>query len=196
MLNLAIQLFIVATVTNSVSATVALGLAAKQYSPLFITNGVRIEAVDNNLISMNNRATAQQTGNTDRERLKLLARTEAPPDNPKGVPQIILTLRNESQSLIYIVETGKPRDFKLEIMDRFGKIVSPRGKRLPGLVVNEGKHSLDAVNPGQEISYTINLGDLYSLSPGRYTLKAKRSIFLDDKRTTVEIISAPVRFVF
>jgi hypothetical protein len=130
------------------------------------------------------------------EKYKLIARVETLIDNLEGRHQLTLTLRNESWDVIYIVERVPSRDFKLEIKDDSGKAVRPKDNPLQGFVVDEGKHSIVPVDPGQQVSYVIDLDSLYSLASREYILTAARTILLGDKLTTVNVKSPPVRFGF
>lgn len=96
--------------------------------------------------------------------------------------------------MIYVVERTPSRDFKFEVKDIDGKAVPPRAR--PGLVIDEGKNSLVPVSAGQEVSYIIDLGDLYNLASGEYTLTVKKMIFFGDKKTVAEVKSAPLKLVF
>jgi hypothetical protein len=119
-----------------------------------------------------------------------------PAGSKTEAPRLTIILHNDSKKEICVIETGTARDFKFEVKDKHGKIMSPKSAGRRGLIVNEGKQSLVCINVGQKVSYGIDLGDLYSLASGEYTLTVQKTILLGDNRTTVIAQSAPVKFVF
>lgn len=141
-----------------------------------------------------NRPGTQDVRKEDEGKHRLLVRTETSTAGPKESLHLTLILRNESQSVIYVVERMPSKDFKFQIKDIYGETVAPSAR--PGLVVDEGKNSLVPVNAGQEVSYIIDLADLYNLASGDYTLTVKKTIFLGDKETIAEVESAPLKLVF
>lgn len=126
---------------------------------------------------------------------QLLARTETIADTPRETPRLTLTVWNGSKDTIYLVETGSSRDFEFEVKDRYGKSVSPRTDDRHLQIREAGKQSLVAVNAGQGISYTVDLGDLYDLADGQYTVTIKKIIFLADRQRTLEIKSGPLELI-
>lgn len=181
--NFSISVLIMSTVL----ITAAIGLTAKKSSPIesVSTSGPQYSAKESNNLN------AQSAGKGDEQKYKLLVRVEPPASDSQEGPSLYLTIRNDSRRIIYIVDTGRPWDFKFDIKDTSGRTVSPRKNDLQ-LLRDGGKRSLDPIKAGQEISYIINLVDLYDLAGGEYLLTVKRDIFLRNKQTIVEIESAPI----
>ncbi|HEX5733476.1 MAG TPA: hypothetical protein VF131_11640 [Blastocatellia bacterium] len=127
---------------------------------------------------------------------ELLVQTAMPTSGKIEAPHLTIILHNESKKEICVIETGTSRDFKFEVKDRDGRIMSPKSAGRKGLIVNEGKQSVVCINAGQKVSYGIDLSDLYSLASGEYTLTVQKTLLLGDRRTTVKAQSAPVKFVF
>ena len=174
--------------------TANVGLAAKKSSPPATTNTNVSQESKNTRMRKPNRPSAKGSQRGNDGKYKLLVRTEILTSDPKEGPRFTLVLRNESQSVIYVVETGTPRDFNFEVKEIYGKTVPPRART--GLVVSEGKQSVVPVKPGQGISSVIDLSNLYDLSNGEYMLSVKKFVLLADRLMTVEVKSAPLKFVF
>ena len=195
MSGLARALLIVAAVAGGILITPDVTLTGKGNSPLVTASTDVFQRFENATMRGPGRPAAEDARRLQEEKYELLARVETGVVNSEGGSRLTLTLRNNTHDVIYIIERIPTRDFRLEIKDDSGKAVLPRDNDLQGLTINEGKQSLVPVDPGEQVSYVIDIGYLYSLAGGEYTLTTKTIILLGDKQTTVTVESAPIRFV-
>lgn len=103
------------------------------------------------------------------------------------------TLRNNSPQAIYVVVTGGPGDNKIEVKDGRGRPVplSEAGRKLLDSPIT--KRLLHEIPPGWEVTYEVDVGELYQLTGGwEYTSTVKRDILKGDKKTSLELASNPV----
>lgn len=111
-----------------------------------------------------------------------------------GDPLVLkATLRNNSPEAIYVVVTGRPRGNKIEVKDGRGQPVplSEAGRRLLGSPVT--KRLLHEIPAGREVTYGVDIGELYQLDGGgEYTITIKEDILKSDKKTFLELASNPV----
>jgi len=193
MMKLVRRVLIVVGVVVSPHITTAIGLTAQKGSTLRTASLNASQRSEISTMRGLDRPHTQGAAKADEGNYELLVRAEIPTSEPKESLELTLTLRNKSQSVIYVVERMPSRDFKFEVKDIDGKTVLPRARR--GLVVDEGKNSLVPVNAGHQVSYNIRLSDLYNVSSGEYTLTVKKVIFLSDKKTNTEVKSGPIKLV-
>ena len=112
-----------------------------------------------------------------------------------GNPVLLtLTLRNNSEESVFVVDTGTVSDYKFEIKNAGGEVVQPSDRGRKKLASTGFKRIVREVKPGQEISSEIDLGELFDLSAGAgYTLILKRNILMSDKEHSSEIESNPIK---
>ena len=195
MLRLAKRGLILVAIVGIVFLAGVIGLTAQK--------GTAIETVSDNqstkagsaTVSKVNRSSIQDIRQADEKKYKLIVRVKSPTSDPQSIPHLIATVRNESQEVIYVVDTGNAWDFEFEIKDKSGKTV-PQKDDLRIRLREAAKQSVEPIPAGQEVSYVVNLGELYTLASGEYLVTVKKAILLSDKQTFVSIKSAPVKFAY
>jgi hypothetical protein len=140
---------------------------------------------------------SENVGNTMVKGKPVLLAEVGKPAFPPSEPIIIkMTLRNETDAEIYIIETAAGRDNELEVKKASGEKLplSEKGKR--ALEAPILRRFLSRIGPGQVVQYKINVLDSHDLSPnGAYTVTVKRKILMQDKKKLVELESNPVKVV-
>jgi hypothetical protein len=195
-MKLARMALVIAIAVGYLLTAASVGLTAKKSSPMGVTSTSVPQKSGDATVRKPEGSGSQGVEKRSGGKYRLLLRSETSPSGPSGRLRLNLILQNESKNVIYVIETGTPRDLKFEVKNRSGKTVLPRDVRREGLLVHEGKQALVPVNAGQQVSYAFELGDLYSLAHGEYTLVVKKVILLDDRQMTLEVKSAPLRLVF
>lgn len=108
-----------------------------------------------------------------------------------------LTLKNKSQSLIKVKETGESeRDYAVELRDDKGDLVtfSEKGKRKTNRYRPELSVVYVKVNQGEEIVRKIDLLKLYALENGAsYTVSVSKSIYIDATKKYQKIESNTIK---
>ena len=112
-----------------------------------------------------------------------------------GEPLLLkATLRNNSRESVYVVVTGSVIDNKIEVKDGRGRPVplSEAGRKLLDSA-EITKRLLHEIPAGREVTYDINVGELYQLAAGgEYAITIKRDILKSDKKPSLELASNPV----
>lgn len=175
-------------VLGTLTVAFAINVGSRMRREVVSPKSGRIEAVPRS---------GEKAGNTMVKGKPVLLAEVGKPTFPPSEPIIIkLTLRNETDAEIYIIETGAGRDNELEIKKASGEKLplSEKGKkRLESPVL---RRFVSRIGPGQVVQYKIDVLDSYDLSTnGTYTVTVKRKILLRDRKKFVELESNPVKVV-
>jgi hypothetical protein len=115
----------------------------------------------------------------------------------QGEPILLkLSLKNITQSDLYIVETTSDQDYEIEVVNERGEYMSPtkRGQLLKGNPTLFTKVIGVKVAPGQERQVNIEVDQLHDMSArGTYTITAKRRVPKRGAGGTAEVISNKVQ---
>lgn len=90
---------------------------------------------------------------------------------------LILTIKNNSDEELFILESSTERDYKIEVKDEGGKIISltDEGRRLTDPSAPVWRNFKSKVDPGKSKQSKINLAYLFDMSAkGKYFITAKR----------------------
>jgi hypothetical protein len=139
--------------------------------------------------------TGQRNGrkNAVEGKVVLLAEPEKQTFKPGEPITVKLSLRNDTNQDIYIVQTDPRRDNDVEVKN-------VRGEKLP--MSEKGRKLWDSpitlrvvskIAAAQSFEYTVSLGDLYDLpSEGVYSIVVKRKFLKRDMKTFAEVQSNAV----
>jgi len=186
------QVGVMATVLTllSVTATVAINFSKRMY-------GVDTSPSVERVVEIPPQGGGEfRKGNMVARKHTLLVKAEKEVFTPGEQILLKVTLSNNSQEEIYIVETGTLKDYLLEVRDRAGKKVpvSKKGKKI--LDSPFAKRVVSKIEPGQAVQDEINVGDLFDLSAGfSYVITVKRTVLMQDKKKSAEMESNPVMVI-
>jgi hypothetical protein len=117
---------------------------------------------------------------------------------------IKVTVRNNSSKAIYISKNLFSSEVDLIIKDVNGRVI-PQIKKLPieavssdktTLKVREASYRRTKIQPSSEFIYLYNIADNYKLISSKdYQVIVKKTIYLDDYQTKVEVTSKPLKFM-
>jgi hypothetical protein len=125
----------------------------------------------------------------DRVHLKLHATREV---YDKSEPILIfIEIVNASPVPISFGEYLPQRDFKVQVLSEGAELEkSPQGKEWE-MAPASGRHR--KLNTGDKIGYTINLGTLFELKQGAYSIRMKRSIYVGDSQVELTSNTLPIK---
>ena len=114
-----------------------------------------------------------------------------------GEPIILkLTLSNQTDEDIYIIETTPKRDNEFEVKKVTGEEVPLFEKAKKTLESPELKRMISRIGPWRVLQYEVNVGDLYDLTiDNAYSVTVKRRILMQDRKKFAEVKSNPVKVV-
>ncbi len=98
--------------------------------------------------------------------------------------QLEITLKNRTKDIIYFLRGNAVDDFSIEIKNEKGEIVSlSREARIRKEYPKTGSQYFAELKPDEDYKFTLDLGKLYTLEKGEYTITVTRIVIKEDKKT-------------
>lgn len=97
--------------------------------------------------------------------------------------EIEITLKNKTKEVIYFLRGNTIDDFSVEIKNEKGEVVSlSKEAKVRNEYPKTGSQYFAELKPEDEYKFALDLGKLYSLEKGKYTITVTRIVIKKDKK--------------